>query len=454
MGKHDFISLYRSIVEGGFKSKPTVDADNGKFSSDSDIDQVWNGISDQLDIDEVWDGISKELIRRDRKMLFVKIGSLAAAVFFLGGLFIYRDKPPVEPLEQGEIIGHLIDSVDTNTADSPIIAGKYLDSSVNADAAILNKTNEKEKSGVTGLPTQTDARELLSVSSYEPETYEGRLANQPDAGQSKLSSFPLQLSIPQVGMHYFAPVIPERKFEDPHFLPVQKSKIEKYSPENVYEKRWSLAAVSAFQSAYMVNRETIEGFESSGMNKSHLNLNSNIGFELGYLLRYNWQVAATGFVNSSVKQSFSQYHHGKYVGKEMKFSYLTGELSIRYQARKSPILNRYLNTKTTLGMYGSYMQRARLDIDGKSEDVLNRYKRYDYGFVLGQDFETKLNGPVNFVAGLRIRGGLPNIYKGDKSSPEMIDHTRNLSAEIRVGMLLQWGRVYRPGNRMMAYTDY
>jgi len=105
-------------------------------------------------------------------------------------------------------------------------------------------------------------------------------------------------------------------------------------------------------------------------------------------------------------------------------------------------------------MYGSYMQRARLDIDGKSEDVLNRYKRYDYGFVLGQDFETKLNGPVNFVAGLRIRGGLPNIYKGDKSSPEMIDHTRNLSAEIRVGMLLQWGRVYRPGNRMMAYTDY
>jgi len=91
MGKHDFISLYRSIVEGGFKSKPTVDADNGKFSSDSDIDQVWNGISDQLDIDEVWDGISKELIRRDRKMLFVKIGSLAAAVFF-SGWFVYLSR--------------------------------------------------------------------------------------------------------------------------------------------------------------------------------------------------------------------------------------------------------------------------------------------------------------------------------------------------------------------------
>ena len=459
MKEKDFIEHYRNLVEqegtGVSDSSGLASSSQKNAPVNPDLDVVWDSISEQLDIDQVWEGISSELDRDRKKILYLRIASMAAAVLLLGGLFLFVDKPivPVEKpvnLVQGVLeVPHTDvarDSVQLETLFQPNITDTlvYLDSHDQASQADLPSPVAAE----SGMP------QLLAEDGLDAiELFEGvSIKRKPLFFASKFLMDPLlQIKASEDLKMAMEITNPLNAISLEENKKASQSPVYSLSENSTVPKRWSLGAVSALKNTYLLNRETMDGFGASGMNRSHVAVNPDFGLELGYALAGRWQVAAALFFNSPVTQRYDQYWHGEYTSKVIDLKYFAGEMVVKHRAKKSFLLPNHLHRKNVVGLYAAQLHRASMEVQDQKEDISSRYAVGDYGVVLGQEFETRFKGPVNFTAGLRLKMGVPNIYRGDELNSGRFNHTRNAALEVRVGMFFQWGKMYRPINNSIAY---
>lgn len=463
MKEKDFIKHYRNLVGQGGEEAPGHSASASESSSDmnacsdqKDLDMVWEGISDQLDIDQVWDGISHQLDKDRKKILFLRITSVAAAaVLLLVGLFFVFESPFFPSKDSAFLannIPEVMPQVNVGMDDDSVQHEHLPQADVHPEVAqpgfadsvfAFPLGKDVEMAAVVNLP-KSQAMEQLTGACANLETDLQSVEFQPDLLMQIKASEDLMMAMEMA--------IPLKDIPFSDVKKADKTPVYSLSDNMESSKRWTLGAVSALKNAYLLNRETMNGFGSSGMNRSHVGLNYDFGLELGYALNNRWQVAATVFLNSPVEQRYDQYMYGQYTSKVIDLNYLSSEIVVKHKARRGFILQNHLQRKNVAGVYAANLKRASQAILDKKEDVTDRFEFLDYGLVLGQEFETRFKGSVNFTAGLRLKMGIPNIYKGDDLNPSRFNQTRNAALEFRVGMLFQWGKLYGPVNNSIAYV--
>ncbi len=459
MKEKDFIKHYRNLVE----QEGTGVSDSSSLASSSqnnapvhpNLDMVWEGISEQLDIDQVWEGISSELDRDHKKILYLRIASMAAAVLLLGGLFLFVDKPIV-PVENPVNLVH-------GTLEVPQV-NEASDSGQLQSLVRPVLTDSLVHVASDGQASQTDLPSPLAAEAGMPqwlaedgldamELFEGVSTKQKPlffAGKFRMDPL-LQIRASEDLKMAMTMANPLNAIFSAESKKASQTPVYSLAENSSAPKRWSLGAVSALKNTYLLNRETMDGFGASGMNRSHIAVTPDFGLELGYAFSGRWQVAAALFFNSPVTQRYDQYWHGEYTSKVIDLNYLAAEMVVKHRAKKSFLLPNHLHRKNVVGVYAAQLRHASMEVQDQKEDISNRYAVGDYGAVLGQEFETRFKGPVNFTAGLRLKMGVPNIYRGDELNSGRFNHTRNAAFEVRVGMLFQWGKMYWPINNSIAY---
>ncbi|WP_430812141.1 MULTISPECIES: hypothetical protein [unclassified Carboxylicivirga] len=430
------------------------------------VDEVWNKLEDELDIDQVWGNIDGQLNATQKRPFYrsMRYWLAAAMVFLVMGLIsvlhlFTRDLSQPSLVDRGKQ-GTQQDAEEVNLKDAlrthqikrdtvKNVRGVYwLDEEKIADNSLATEPSNKNITApIKVLREEPDApANNLFSPNEESSTFAGSTTN---ASGSLLTTPMLAYlseqppAIDLSGDYTLSPelVLPQEDTPFEHWMKafnlpdlVDEKDVLAYDRK---DSRWTAGVVTAIKNTYLINGETIDGFSSSGYSDAKITIQPDWGLNVQYALNQRLVLSTNVFLSSSSKQSSSTYQYGEYVSKETALTYVATELALKQNAKRSLLGDKVIR-RNMAGIYVAQMSAASETQTGTSSDVSSKYANYDYGVLLGQEFELRSKGPVKLSAGMVAKFGIPNVYQGDADTPGHLNKTHNASIEFRVGIAYRW----------------
>lgn len=417
MEEKDFIDYYRMVAEQGISTPH-----NGHWNDspmDSDIDDVWNNVSLELDIDDVWKNVSKKLDedKRRKSISIIIAWSSAAVIFFLIGLFIFEKN--VENKLSSQIVRTEQALKKTNDKTTAKANGNSIESKAN-----ISNYHQKLESIFSSNDTKNDSiiDSNKIVDSLIQEDLPELRKNINGLNITNLAALDLKEANRMISSLPKPEAIPDLMYYEDKIPPISST----YSIKG----RFSIGVSNAIKNTWLINRETKEGFNRNDLKTTKLRFLPDIGINIKYTFSNKWSAEVSGFFSSSIGQSYNDYVYGDYSSKSITLKYASFEGSMKYSNYR---IKKFKNIgfNSIVGLYFSRLRSARQTIAGDRESVYNQYRNLDYGFVLGQEVEFYILNRLSIAPGIRLKIGVPNVYRGYSEIPSSFHRTQNGSLDFR-----------------------
>ena len=404
---------------------------------------LWNDIARKLVVEEAWAGISDQLDKDTQKKGFWYVGRRAAAVAALisfGALSVWllnRDVSESRMAEQTEIsVPSLSDSESTESADEQQpLSGEALSQS--PVLAALPVTVEYEQAGIRSYketegiitPQQTSS----AVEQFAPALPGLTVAPKP---------LPIQTSTYGDAYSVLQAAGKTPTLIDVDDLNVFDGTLADASSNNKNPfSSFSLGITTAIKNTWLINNETVEGFNRLNHNRTDLKFYPDIGINLHYQHNSRWGLETGLFFSSSTGQAYRHYIHGKYSHRTISLNYMQWELMASHTSGTRMFRNpNAVSLKSVLGFYASAMNSATEIIGNDQFDVKSLYSGFDYGIVMGQYLQWNPARRIVFAPGIHVKWGLTDIYRGGTHLPLNFSNTYNRSIEFRLNFYYSLGQ--------------
>jgi len=440
-GKDNIEEIYREQVERFTEDQP----ETGSRSSllPEELDEIWEDVSSGLDIGNFWlqisSGLDKNLPPHHGPGFFQKC---CAAIILILSVLIYVEKTVTEPdaIKQETLTekngteppGNSITEryCDETTGDSDS-QQSYLPS---ASADIIEKntngarSDHSKKTPVRSHPNTNPAREL-QLTSAAPVPEEDQLA-------CLFGTYPVDRTWNQ---SLYSSVNPEIQViiyrEDNGSLKTGRSVVTG-NPVQIQDKagRFYGGVITTFKNTWLLTQETFNGLRPESLNTTEFVVFPDAGLSLGYVFTDNWSAQAEAFLYSSTGQKYHDYIFGRYGRKKIVLRYSTLAFRTRYKITGKGYIPNRSSFSFTAGSYLSFLHNADQVINKEVSKVKSDYSRFDFGIMLGGEFELNLNEYLSVAPGLNLTLGLTNIYKGNGNTEGNLGRTHNGSAGFQLSI--------------------
>jgi hypothetical protein len=178
----------------------------------------------------------------------------------------------------------------------------------------------------------------------------------------------------------------------------------------MHDKTIEFGLTASVKNTWLLNRLTLLGLERHTLNTTVPDFGKDIGMVFAYNFSRAFSAQAEGMFISESGQRYKEYRNGKYVDREADLRYYTLNLLLKYnrnKASKALLLNGH---SIVGGLYASRLNKATETINGQITQS-NAYEDYNYGVILGYEYNRFVSPNLLITSGLRVNYGFPNIDK-------------------------------------------
>jgi len=426
MEEKDFIELYRKAVE------QDAEESNDLQLKDNEIEEVWGNVSDELDIDEVWRNITDILDKgKRRKTVGIIISwSAAAVILALFGLFLIVNESQVEELSNK--ISSTKEAIRPSNTRKSITQEKS-----NTSNNIKEKTIEPQVGAISNQLASTPIKNIFSKDQPIADTLSNLLAKKKAIKDIRIEKINNNLQDSSIEMIKFLSS-EEIIFSSINIATLSYSALANNYPivndtKHFFNNRFSIGFTNVLKNTWLINRETLEGLNPKDLKTTSAKFFPDFGVNVKYSGSKKWSAEGSVFISSNIGQSYNEYIYGEYSQKEIVLRYTTIDFSVKctyYKPKSFP----YINLNSTMGIYFSKLQSARLAINNQKQNISNQYLNIDYGLVIGQEVEINLFDRISLAPGLYFRIGIPNIIRSQSAITSSVSNSRNGSLDFKLSI--------------------
>lgn len=420
---NDFLQWYKDKVRENAQDPP---------------EEVWENISNQLDVNDVWGKVSGELDERDRAVAGrTKIYYSAMLLLFLtiiSGLIGFEKYGDFLFVNEQE---HTANTSKENTTaekinqDDPNLTG--IGNPLTKSAEDLRAEGDQKKDNSLKLPyTSSKGGEIHSTKNAQKHTKEDNGSGK--GGEDKYTGFStgdkllvedsakvLESNTETIAL--LKRIYPSTAFrlpeatlmiadssivsEDGDSNDITAAQEDEEDNEKKFERSFKIGLTASAKNTWLLNKTTYSGLEKHTLNTTV----PDFGKDLGVLLDYDFseKLALQGeVVLAEMGQKYKEYLNGKYVTREINLAYYNVHLLLKYKMTR---LLGETESSIIIGSYGGALRTASEIISDNAIDQRNRFRKHDFGAVLGYELNQKVLKNLFFSSGLRFNYGFTNVNK-------------------------------------------
>lgn len=382
-------------------------------------DSVWNEIQDELDFMETWDNISAQLdVVAPQKskvviMKFLKPLAAAAAIILLMLLPIkYFTDETIQPAIISE----------QRTEDNEI-------NELKSDKIASTKEDKKEISVIeNNIPPTTGTHQTTST--YISENRLTGFIETKDTDNTSLDSDNEAIIVNR---------IPSRPFNSNLLLASNNAILPEfteyqtpiYSEENqssgFHFRVVELGLVYGYKNTWLLNHETLNALDPTKLGSALPTFHHDIGASTTIEFNKRHQVGLEFLWKSETGQNYQQYINASYIDKNIDLTYTKLQTFYYWNSKKVP-------GQAILGGYVARLSMAEELQEKTRYSVNDSYSEFDYGLLVGYQFNIALKNRINIKPSLRVNYNLVNIFKGDEIIPAHFKRTKNLAASFNISV--------------------
>src|SRR5690606_2159983 len=181
------------------------------------------------------------------------------------------------------------------------------------------------------------------------------------------------------------------------------------------------------KNTWLLNRNTLTGLEKKTLLNTRLDFGRDFGVIVTYELAPVWQIQAEAGI-AEMGQRYDEYRNGRYISHEIDLEYFQTSLIAKYSPgryRWGVLSNAHA---AFAGVFHGTLRKADDILDGKSAAIQNTYNTYNFGLVIGYEFNRHILPRLEFSTGLRVNLGL-----GDIGADEWVE-TRTGSLSLNLAL--------------------
>lgn len=377
-------------------------------------ESVWEGVQNELDIDLVWSRIDAQLDaeRKSRRLFYISAAAGLLILIALAGLVYFISFKPSRMNEQ-----FVKNEEAMKFKDSTVVQEKNVEP--------MLAENDQPKGLISSKTTSESHRKATLHVFSEPEK------NSNGSTDSSLYQRDRTLQRMQdpvnLNLTYFLPLSVE-----PSKLTLAEAEKENPLPEkNPYQSERNPILQSLYvgfsgqlANTLLINAKTIESFDQEALVSSEPSVTQSVGLLLGTKLNDRFALQAEYFIIGQNKHSYNEYVNGKYINETIQLNYQTLTAQTKYRLMRSKA------HQLAAGVYLGSLTRATQTTNGLEEDIIDTYKKIDYGLLLGYEYPVVLTKRLTFTSGVFAKVGLRNVFSGTEIIPDYLNKTQNTSVNI------------------------
>lgn len=478
----DFYNWYKTKITENLQEPPA---------------EAWQNISDELDTNAVWERIAVKLDAKSpwyAQRSFYYSLPLVLLLLLSGGLYVhnqYRAKilldsalstatDRVNRLDSGSLSAQSKNSALADTGTQPDAAVVQPSGSpglpdlsavipTNETASEKESLEEKEVQKPVAVNEKEESREAeqaaadhIRVVNPHSNVTEGFIASASDStfGRQEVVSLieeriavvadesgvneqgkefiPARMSTKKASVDFFT--LPDSMLIiSPVFVTLHPDSISRISIRDnfgkvMHSRTIEFGITGSVKNTWLLNRTTFTGLEKHTMNTTLPDFGKDIGLVFCYNFSPRFSAQAEGMFLSQMGQRYKEYRHGKYVTRNVDLSFYGLNLLLKY-SRNKIINGQPLNAHGVLaGLYAGALKNATESISGEVFDIRAAYSGYDYGVLVGYEYNQYLSRKVVLTSGLRINYGFANVHaeRVPKTATGSFDF--NLAVKYRIGV--------------------
>lgn len=213
--------------------------------------------------------------------------------------------------------------------------------------------------------------------------------------------------------------------------PVNLSDLIDYTPK----KNLVIGNSFTLSNTWLLNSDTYNGFDKNNLNQTNFSFGNAYAALLGYSFSNKYTLQAEWLINNKQEQDYVIYCEGKQLQKQIKINYTNFNLLIKKKGNERTLKNKWPVTLNYIAgiQYGRIKSISRT-VNDKTKLITHRYKKNNYGIILGAEYQLTIKQLWLVSAGIRADIGLRNIYAGTATIPTSFNRTYNSSLGINVGV--------------------
>jgi hypothetical protein len=479
----DFYNWYKTKITENLQEPP---------------EDAWQNISDELDTNAVWERIAVKLDAKTpwygQRSFYYSL-PLVLLLLLSGGLYVHNkyasksffDSTPSTTTERkNKMNSGSIPEVSERT-ESPLNTGTQSAEAVKQDSELpglpylsadratgdgsVKKESSKERTaekpvaanGKESSETERAAADHARAVESHPVIREGFIASASDstradneavvsllvermavvAYDTKIDEkggqpIPTHLSRKNVSVNFFT-LHDSMLTVSPVSVTLRPDSISRISIRDsfgklMHSKTIEFGMTGSVKNTWLLNRTTFTGLEKHTMNTTLPDFGKDIGLVFCYNFAPRFSAQAEGMFLSQMGQRYKEYRHGNYVTRNVDLSFYGLNLLLKY-SRNKIINGQPLNAHGLLaGFYAGALKKATESISGEVFDIRAAYSSYDYGALLGYEYNRYLSRRLVLTSGLRINYGFANVYAERIPKTATGSFDLNLAVKYRMGV--------------------
>jgi len=433
MQNDKFIKRLRALFRETKTTPPPGAWDN--ISMKLDIEESWEEISRRLAIDEGWENISGRLDAMDTKKRYLTAAkavlSTAASVLLVAGLYFFISQySPTSPPAVKDPLAHRsalqVDSVSGRLTQ----AGEPRVSSLKIPAVTRRARPETPLEEVAGIYTTGE---------IEAE----RIADLPIRGAPSLRAVidvpkRIKPSMAVAGQLQTLPADTTELTGYTAHTPAETGELA--ASALVTPGRTYLGASTSMKNTWLINASTISGLSRHELHTTLPGFGYNLGLAGSRRFTPKFSLHADISFISETGQRYNRYLEGRYVSENIRLSYSTLTVAMKYTFSQGEIWGTPVHTSLYAGPYAGMLGSAKTYIDSEKTNTTSRYSRWDWGGMAGVGHDIYISHNLSLSAGLFFRYGLTNIYAGEEEIPAELRYTNTGSLELFLSIQRAIGR--------------
>jgi hypothetical protein len=197
---------------------------------------------------------------------------------------------------------------------------------------------------------------------------------------------------------------------------------------------WFFGVASEINNNWVFNHDLVDAMRKESMNSILPHFSSTHSLVASKEFLPNQRIRAELILSKIEGQHFVQYENGQLVRKNLHLNYSGVTLLYDYQNPSAKnLFGLALRTHWLGGVSLCYLSESKLAI-GQTLVSPSGYRKMNISLVAGMEKEVFLTRQLSLGAGLRLTGGLTNIFKGYENIPSWFNrtHTGNIAGTLSV----------------------
>lgn len=404
-------------------------------------ESVWDNIQEELDVNDVWKRIYRHL-NRSRLLYYGKRAGLYAAI---SGMLI--------------LLGRTYDNMggfSANQSNSYITQKSPLGNSYNPVS--INDSVQTKNTAFVGSPssskqsvkTESPPSDQTKSVKEGKDTLQFVSRRKIDKIQHSSAHKDIRLKLSGTDDYLSVQRIPGRmKKQDYLYLTYVDENYTDLSNSNLGAYRFQadkagdldiqtlpnfyVGISSKIQNTWLLNNTTFRGLQSDEMTKTVPVFVNDFAVYVGMDITDRVMMMVETNFSMQNQQKYYEYSHGHYVSKKIQLNYSTINAQLKYNFHRF-FENNALRANFIIGAYGGMLQYGKLKTGDVTQSVNNQYEKYDFGFLVGYEFEIRLFNQITLNPGVQYRQGLVNIYKGNGYIPASFNKTYPATIDFNLGL--------------------